>query len=129
MRTRLDWRLRVFRLGLVGCVVLAVVAVTQFDIVSSAVAIWNRNPTAHAIAAAVSGAAERESNCLTNEAHTPQAEFPSSCYSHDLSFRGMPGDEAFANLEGFLGTLAVLFAMLFGVITLGLRMARESRVS
>jgi len=125
--SNMDWKLGLFRIGLFACVVWAVVVATQFDVVGSAVAVWNRNPTSHAAQRSVTDAAKRQTACLTSQAHAPSAEYPSSCYSNDPTFRGMPRDQAIANLRDFLITISPLPFLLFGVVSLGLRMARESR--
>jgi hypothetical protein len=123
----MDWRLVLFRIGLFVCVVWAVVVATQFDVAGSAVAIWNHSPTAHEAQASARDAGKRQSACLSAEAHAPSAEYPASCYSNDPTFRGMPRDQAIANLRGFLITVSPLPFLFFGVVSLGLRMARESR--
>jgi len=123
----MDWRLGLFRIGLFLCVVWAVVVATQFDVAGSVVAIWNDSPTAHETQASVRNAAKRQSACLSAQAHAPSAEYPSSCYSNDPTFRGMPRDQAITNLRNFLITISPLPFLFFGVVSLGLRMSRESR--
>ncbi len=125
--SRADWQLRLFRVGLLACAVLAIVVVTQFSIIDSVVAIWNGNPTADATAAAVDAASEAKSVCLSAETRTPKTEYPSHCYRADAAYHGMPGDQALANVKSFLVILTALFALLLAVVLLGLRMARESR--
>ncbi len=123
----MDWQLGLFRIGLFVCVALSVVAVTQFDIADSAVAIWNHNPTAYAARLSVTVAANRQSACLSAHAHSPSTEYPSSCYSNDPTFRGMSADQAVTNLRGFLIFVIPLPFLFVGVVLLGLRMARASR--
>ena len=125
----MDWRLGLFRIGLFVCVVWAVVVATQFDVVDSAAAIWSHNPTAHEAQASVIDAAKRQSSCLSAHAHAPSAEYPSSCYSNDPTFRGMPRDQAETNLRSFLITISPLPLLLLGVVSLGLRMAGASRAA
>ena len=124
----MDWRLGIFRFGLLACVVWVVVVATQFDIVDSVVAIWNHNPTAYVAGLSVTVAAKRQSACLSAHAQAPSTEFPSSCYYNDPTFRGLPGDEAVANLKGFLITVSLLPFLLIGVVSLGLRMAIAGRI-
>ena len=125
----MDWRLGLFRIGLFVCVVWAVMVATQFDVVGSAVAIWSRSPTAHEAQASVSDAAKRQSSCLSAHAHAPSSEYPSSCYSNDPTFRGMPRDQAETNLRSFLIAISALPLLLLGVVSLGLRMAGASRAA
>jgi hypothetical protein len=123
----MDWQLTFFRAGLFACVVWAVVVSTQFDIVDATVAIWAGNPTSNAAQASLIDAANRQSACLSAHANSPSAEYPSTCYSHDPSFRGMPHDQAAATIMAFLLTLLPLPFLMFGVVSLGLRMARANR--
>ena len=125
----MDWQLGLFRIGLFACVVWAVVVATQFDVVGSAVAVWNRNPTSHAAQRSVTDAAKRQTACLTSQAHAPSAQYPSSCYSNDPTFRGMPRDQAETNLRSFLIAISPLPFLLLGVVSLGLRMAGASRAA
>ena len=122
----MDWQLGLFRFGLLACVVWAVIIVTQFDIVDSAVAVWNHSPTAQAAEASVTDAAKRQSACLSAQSHASSTEYPSSCYFNDPTFRGMPRDLAVANMESFLIAAMALPFLLLGVVSLGLRMARAS---
>jgi len=125
-RTIVDWQLGLFRFGLFACVVCAAMVITQFDVVDSAVAIWNHSPTAQSAEAAVTEATKRQSACLSAQSHASSTEYPSSCYFNDSTFRGMPRDHAVANLEGFLIAALALSFLLLGVVSLGLRMARAS---
>ena len=119
----MDWHVAFFRIGLLTCVVWAVVVSTQFDIVDATVAIWAGNPSSVALI----DAAKSQSTCLSTHANSPSAEYPSHCYSHELPFHGMPYDQAVANLKGFLIALSPLPFLFFGVVSLGLRMSRTRR--
>lgn len=124
----MDWRLSFFRFGMLACIVLAIFIVTQFDIVNSAVAIWNHNPTSREVAIANETVVARRTACLSAETKATKIEYPSRCYSSDPPFRGLPREIAIENVEGFLITgLALLVAML-SVVFMGTRMARESRI-
>ena len=122
----MHWQLRLFRFGLFASVVWGVIVVTQFDIVDSAVAIWNHSPTAQAAEDSVTDAAKRQSACLSAQSHASSTEYPSSCYFNDPTFRGMPRDHAVVNLESFLIAAMAWPFLLLGVVLLGLRMARAS---
>lgn len=119
----MDWQVAFFRIGLFVCVVWAVVASMHFDIVDATVAIWAGNPSS----VSLTDAAQRQSACLSAQTHSPSAEYPSHCYSHELPFHGLPYDQAVANLKGFLIALSPLPFLMFGVVSLGLRMARANR--
>ena len=119
----MDWQVAFFRIGLFVCVVWAVVVSTQFDLVDATVAIWAGNPSS----VALTDAAKRQATCLSAHARSPNAEYPSHCYSHDSNFRGMPYDQAIASLKGFLIALSPLPFLFFGVVSLGLRISRTRR--
>lgn len=124
----MGWQIALFRFGLFACLVLAIVVATQFDITDSVVSIWNQTPTAHAAQVAAKGAAARQASCLSAQARSPKSEYPSSCYANDPVLRGMPSDQARANVKGFLIALIPLLILLLAVVWFGIRMARRSRV-
>ena len=124
----MDWRLSFFRFGMLACIVLAIFIATQFDIVESAVAIWNHNPTSEEATAANDAAVERKTACLSGETKKTTIEYPSHCYSSDPPFRGLPREIAIENVEGFLITGLALLAAIVSVVFIGIQMARESRI-
>ncbi|HTP76619.1 MAG TPA: hypothetical protein VMJ73_06525 [Rhizomicrobium sp.] len=124
----MDWQLSVFRLGMLLCVIGAFVAVTQFDIIDSAVAVWNHNPSTQEAAAANDAALEAKRTCLSAEKKSRIKEYPSGCYPADTAFKGLTRDKALANVERFLVFALILMTGTILVVMLGIRMARESRV-
>ena len=123
----MDWRLGLFRFGLVACIAGAIFIVSQFSIVESSVAIWNNNPTTEEAISATTAAVERKAACLSAEAKTSTIEYPSHCYSGDPAFHGMTREKAVKNIEGFAFASLALLIGIFSVVSLGVRMARESR--
>lgn len=126
MRTGRDWELTAFRAGAILCLVLAAILATRFDIAESVLAIQNGNPTTSALAASNAVLARTRDACTNSALHQPSEEFPSNCLYNDTILRGLPRDQAVANIQGFLICASALAILLSVVIWLGYRMIKES---
>ncbi|HVE03142.1 MAG TPA: hypothetical protein VNB30_03695 [Rhizomicrobium sp.] len=122
----MDWQLGLFRLGMLMCIVGAILIATQFQITDSIVAIWNWNPTLQETAAANSAASLKQQACLAERAGKVTSEFNGICPNDAPSSHGLARDLAFANIRAFLSASMALVAILATVVWLGVRMARES---
>jgi hypothetical protein len=124
----MDWQLSLFRIGMLMCIVGAILIATQFQITDSIVAIWNWNPTLQETAAANSVASIKQRTCLAERAGKVTSEFNGICPNDAPSSHGLARDIAFANIQAFLSASVALVAMLVAVVWLGVRMAQESDV-
>jgi hypothetical protein len=124
----MDWQLSLFRIGMLMCIVGAILIATQFQITDSIVAIWSWNPTLQETAAANSAASVKQRTCLAERAGKVTSEFNGICPNDAPSSHGLARDIAFANIQAFLSASVALVAILVAVVWLGVRMARESDV-
>ena len=122
-------KLTVFRLGLFMCLAWAFFTATNFDLLGSALAVWNGNPTKLEIAQARASFQRKQDACQRNAARLPRQEFSTSCLSEERPMVGMPRDDALRNLWWFSASLMVLVIGIVIVTRMGVRMAKEEDTS
>jgi len=119
-----DWQLRIFRIGGVVCLALAIVIGTQFDIVAPVSAVWNHNQTGEEAASVNLALLTKSTQCLA-ALKKPKTEYPQPCTYDEVLIHGVPRDVAVQNLEeasALGGALVIAIAFL---TWLGRKMARK----
>ena len=124
----MDRQLALFRLGMLGSFIGAIVAFTQFDIAASAMALWNQNPTTQEDTKSDLLEETTLANCHAKETPREAVEDPLHCYPNLASKEGLPRDTAVANIQGFLLAASMTFLIVLTDVLLGYRIARENQL-
>ena len=124
---RKDWRLFVFRWGLLACFVGAIVIAVDFDIVDSVSAVLNGNPTTAEVDAANLALARKDVACTMVVQRGLSVEYPPNCSHDTVMVHGLPRDQAISNIEFFCGGVLLLLTTIGLLARLGVNMNREAR--